>query len=155
MDGHLRSFLVDWTVSFFKNKDLLAKKIASIEKNKDGFDISIKFKDKWQYVVVEPQLNDIDTILRKFNGKDYFTIVTLNSSKNLDIVVKNWQKLASFKLLSIMFVNPVSETDKKWVIFPHTHSMVADGASLELGLKSMFGMVEPIEEGRLLEIIKG
>ena len=31
------SFLAEWTVSYLKNKDILAKRIESIEKDKNGF----------------------------------------------------------------------------------------------------------------------
>ena len=64
--------------------------------------------------------------------------------------MKSWKRLIDFKFLNIIFVNPFSGFDKKWIVFPYTHHRVCDESSLELGLKSMFDMVEPIEEKELI-----
>lgn len=149
------SFLVDWTVSFLKNKDIIAKKIEKIEKNKDEFDLYLKYKDREQYIAVAPNIYNIDAILQKINNNFYFSIVTLNSEENFKAVIKNWNRLIGFKFLNIIFVNPFSSLDKRWIVFPHTHQKICDGAFLENGLKSMFGMVEPIGEAQLLARITG
>ena len=149
------SFLVRWTLDFLKNRDILTKKIVSIENNKDGFDMHIKYKDRDQYVIVIPQLNDIGAMIGKISNDSYFTIVALNSGENFEALLKSWKKLIDFKFLNIIFVNPFSGLDKKWIVFPYTHHRVCDESSLELGLKSMFDMVEPIEEEQLISKIKG
>ena len=149
------SFLVRWTLDFLKNKDILTKKIVSIENNKDGFDMHIKYKDRDQYVIVIPQLNNIDALVRKISSDSYFTIVALNSAENFEALLKNWKRFIDFKFLNIIFVNPFSGLDKKWIVFPYTHHRVCDESSLELGLKSMFDMVDPIEEQQLVSKIKG
>jgi len=144
------SFLVNWTINFVKNKDLISKKIEKIENGKDGFDLYVRYKDREQYFIIVPDIADIDAIIQRINNNYYFSIVTLNSKENFDIVIKNWNKLISFKFLNIIFVNPFSEMDKKWIVFPHTHHKICDESSLENGLKSMFKMVEPIEEQQLI-----
>jgi len=154
MDNKSHSFLVDWTVNFLKNMDLLAKKIEKIEVGKDGFDLHIKYKDRDQHIAVVPRIEDISNLIQKINNKAYVTIVTLNSKDNFNMVVKNWSKWVGFKFLNIMFVNPFSETDKKWIIFPHTHQKISDQSSLETGLKSMFSMVEQIDEEGLAAKLK-
>ncbi|MBI2656251.1 hypothetical protein HYX03_00750, partial [Candidatus Woesearchaeota archaeon] len=78
-----------------------------------------------------------------------------NSRENFNIFIKSWHRLISFKFLNIIFVNPFSETDKKWIVFPYTHQRVCDENYLENGLKSMFEMVEPIEEEQLIAKITG
>ncbi len=143
-------FLVQWTVNFIKNKDILAKKIEHIENGKNGFDLYVKYKDREQYFIITPKIENIDSIMQRIDNNSYFSIVTLNSRENFDIVLKNWDRLIAFKFLNIIFVNPFSEMDKKWVIFPHTHHKICDEKSLENGLKSMFSMVEPIEEEQLM-----
>ena len=155
MDDKIHSYLAEWTVNFVKNKDIISRKIEGIEKNRDGFDLYVKYKDREQYVIVAPQLKDLDSIIKKISGNSYFSIVTLNSKENFDAVVKSWSRLTGFKFLYIIFVNPFSESDKKWVIFPHTHHKICDEGSLEAGLNSMFVMVEPIEENQLLAKITG
>ena len=149
------SFMAEWTENFLKNKDILTKKIVSIDRNKDGFDLFIKYKDREQYVFVIMELKNIDSIINKINNNVHFTIVTLNSKENFEILLKSWKKLIDFKFLNIMLANPFSGLDKKWIVFPHTHHKICDESSLELGLKSMFETVEQIEEGQLIAKIKG
>ena len=150
MENKLHSFLMEWLVNFVKNKDVISKKIEQIENGKDGFDLYIKYKDREHYYIIVPNLVDIDSITQRINDKFHFTIVTLNSKESFDALLKNWNKLVNFKFLSIIFVNPFSEIDKKWIIFPYTHNKISDESSLKIGLKSMFEMVEPIEEQQLI-----
>ncbi len=150
MENKSRSFLLGWTADYVKNKDMISKKIESIENGKDDFDLHVKYKDREQYFIIMPAITDIDSIIRKIINNSNFSIVTLNSKENFEIIVKNWSKLESFKLLNIIFVNPFSELDKKWVIFPYVHNKICDEKSLKIGLKSMFDMVEPIEEEQLV-----
>ena len=155
MENKSHSFLVEWTVNFVKNKDIVAKKIENIENGKNGFDLYVKYKDREQYFVIAPNIVDIYSIIQKMSNEFYFSIVTLNSKENFEIVLKNWNRLIGFKFLNIIFVNPFSELDKKWIVFPHTHHKICDESSLENGLKSMFGMVEPIEEEQLVAKLTG
>ena len=155
MENKSHSFLVEWTVQFIKNKDIVAKKIERIENGKDGFDLYVKYKDREQYFIIAPMMVNIDSIIQKLNNDFYFSIVTLNSKENFEIILKNWHKLINFKFLNIIFANPFSEMDKKWIVFPHIHQKVCDESSLKNGLKSMFAMVEPIEEKQLIAKLTG
>ncbi len=38
------SFLIEWNISYIKNKDIITKKIETVEKDKGGFDIIVKYK---------------------------------------------------------------------------------------------------------------
>jgi len=182
--------LVDWIVTYVKNRDSVAKKIESIEKDKDGFDVFVKFKGslkseisnsrrnskgisgvpekpkvflrtyessirkKEQYFIVMPFINNIDDVLTKIKEDMHFGMVTFNTKENFNVVIDNWKKLINFKHLSIYFVNPFSQLDKKWIIYPYTHSKICDEGSLKLGLKTMFEMVEPIDEEKVKTLIK-
>jgi hypothetical protein len=142
-----KEFLVEWIINHFKQRDIMSKNIESIDKNKDGFDVYVKFKDKEQFVVVMPILEGVDGTLSKFKNKDgCYSIVTFNNRKNFKELVNSWDKLVGFKLLNIFFVNPFSNLDKRWIIYPHTHDKICDKESLEKGLKAMFDMVEPLSE---------
>ena len=151
-DAH--SFLVDWTMNFIKNKDIVAKKIEKIENGKDGFDLYVKRKDREQYFIITAKIADMDSILRKINSIGNFSIVTLNSSENFEALLKNWGRLISFKFLNIIFANPFSAADKKWAVFPHTHHKICDESSLETGLKAMFDSVDTIDEQQLAEKVR-
>lgn len=154
MDNKVHSFLADWTVHFVKNKDIISKKIECVENGKRGFDLYVKYKDREQYFIIAPSIADLDSIIKRINNEAYFSIVTLNSKDNFEAVLKNWGKIVGFKFLNIIFVNPFSGLDKKWIIFPHTHHKICDESSLETGLRSLFETVEPIEEQQLTARIR-
>ncbi len=149
MENKSHAFLLEWTVNFIKNKDIISRKIEKIKNGKDGFDLYVKYKDREQYFIIAPNIIDIDSIIKRINNNAYFSLVTLNSKENFDAVLKSWSKMISFKFLNIIFVNPFSGLDKKWIVFPYTHHKISDESSLENGLKTMFAMVEPIEEEQL------
>ncbi|MAG91518.1 hypothetical protein CMO83_02480 [Candidatus Woesearchaeota archaeon] len=149
MENKSHSFLLEWTISFIKNKDIISKRIEKIERGKYGFDLYVKYKDREHYFIIAPKIVDIGPIIQKINDKSYFSLVTLNSRENFDVILKNWKRFIDFKFFSIIFTNPFSELDKKWVVFPHTHHKISDESALENGLKSMFQTVEPIGEQQL------
>ncbi|MEK6984676.1 MAG: hypothetical protein AABX33_08940 [Nanoarchaeota archaeon] len=150
MEDKCRSFLVDWAINFIKNKDVILKKIEQIENGKGGFDLYVKYRDREHYFIITPRIVDMEPIVQKLNNNFHFSIVTLSSQENFDTLLKNWDRLIGFKFLSLIFVNPFSEQDKKWIVFPYTHHKICDESSLEAGLRSMFNMVEPINEQLLI-----
>lgn len=146
----IHSYLLDWTINLIKNQDILTKKINEIKRNENDFDFSVEYKDANEtFFIVKPSIKHIDEVLEKVNKDLHFRIITLNNKDNLDIVINNWKKLIEYKFLSVYFINPFSQLDKKWIIYPHTHHKICDESSLELGLKSMFDMVEQINEEQL------
>jgi len=154
MEDKIHSQLVDWAINYLKNKDLISRKIELIEKNRDGFDFYIKFKDKEQFFVVDPVIGDIGKILSKFDPERYFGLFVLNTKHNLDILVKNWGEFVKIKNLGIYFVNPFSQLDKKWIIYPYTHNSICEQNALERGLKTMFDMVETLTEEQIKDRFK-
>ena len=145
--GKAKEFLINWIKGHIKNRDLMARSIESVEDNKNGFDVYVKHKDKEQFVIAIPIIEDINEILSKLQNKDgVYTIVTFNTHKNFKALLNNWDTLAEFSSLNMFFVNPFSNTDKRWIIYPYTHNRICDKASLSKGLKSMFDMVDPISE---------
>ena len=68
--------------------------------------------------------------------------------------MKAWNKLILIRNLSLYFVNPFSKQEKRWVINPHLHHKISDAESLELGLNSLFIMVDPITEKEVEELTK-
>jgi len=154
MESKAHSYLVDWTINYLKNKDLLVKKIELVEKNKDGFDVYIKFKDKEQFFIVKPIIESVDEALSKFDFENYFGLVVFNTAGNFDVLIKNWDKFAKFKHLCVYFVNPFSQLDRRWVIYPYTHNNICEKSALEKGLRSMFDMVEPLTEEQIKDRFK-
>ena len=146
----MHSYLLDWAINLIKNQDILTKKINEIKRNENEFDFSVKYKDENEtFFIVKTSIEHIDELLEKVDKNLHFHIITLNNKDNLDIVINNWKKLIEYKFLSVYFINPFSQLDKKWIICPHTHHKICDESSLELGLKSMFDMVKQINEEQL------
>ena len=141
------SFLVDWSIGFMENKDFIKKRIKSIKKTKDEFDFIINYKDKIKYFILKTYL--YEDLFNKIKSNEHFGVITLNNLSNIDFVVRNWKKLTDFRYLSIYFINPFSNLDKAWTLFPHVHEKICDKTSLEKGLKSMSEMIEPIEYNEL------
>ena len=135
----LETFLQDLAETYTKNRDLIVKKILSIEKNDKGF--LVKYKDKEVNFFIIPLLKGLD-FLNALKSEDYITTVVLNTTENLDFLIKNWNSLCNYKNLSLCFVNPFSTTEKKWIIHPYIHSRICDESSLKQGLRSMFETVE-------------
>lgn len=147
MSDKAKQALVDWIKNHLKNRDIMTKGIEDIKDKEQGFDVYVKFKDKEQFIIAVPIIEDLAGILSRLKDKEaYYTIITFNNRNNFKEIVSNWDKLAEFKFLNMFFINPFSNMDTRWIIYPYTHNKICDKDSLEKGLKSMFDMVEPISE---------
>jgi len=128
-----------------KHRDLVARKIVSVEEEEGG--VLVTYKDKKVLFVPALTLDDPSALTA---GKEAKTIVTLNNEGNVAFLLKHWKEASSQPNLTIMFINPFSSGDTKWVICPHIHSKIADPSSLKLGLESMSELVDPIDEKTFL-----
>lgn len=142
-------FLREWTVSYVKHRDIIAKNITNIKEEQDR--VVVKLKDKEQVFLIKPTVDD--SFIQEINKDKNIGIVMLNSKENLDFLIKNWSKLIKFEKLAIFFINPFSEPDKKWFISPYVHNKICDKDSLKLGLKTMFETVEAITEKEIMKRI--
>ncbi|MEA2037695.1 MAG: hypothetical protein U9O94_09365 [Nanoarchaeota archaeon] len=170
MEDKIHSYLVKWTMDYLKGKDAFLKNIETIEENKGGFDLYVKFKEslkseisnsyepsirkKEQSFVVKPIIEDVDEVLSRFNGEGRFGLVVFNTHGNFNVLLNKWNDFIKFKRLCIYFVNPASKLDKKWTIFPYTHNNICDSNSLERGLQTMFETVEPLIEASIKDKFK-
>lgn len=147
--------MTEWAKRYIENKDIIAKKIVSIEKTDLG--LLVKYSDRELTVISAPFIKDVDALLQKIqNIPNYRTLVVLNSPENIDLVVKNWDRFVSLGAkFNIYFVNPFSKTEKIWIICPYTHNFIADTDSLALGLKTMSENVEYVtSEEEIRKIIE-
>jgi len=142
-------FIREWTISYVKHRDMLVKSIVNIKEELDR--VIVKFKDKEQVFLIRPTADD--SVIQEINKDKNIGIVMLNSRENLDFLIKNWRKLIKFEKLTLFFINPFSEPDKKWLISPYIHNKICDKDSLKLGLKTMFETVEPITEKKIMKKI--
>jgi len=146
-----KAALTEWIIHFLKNKDLIHRKIVSIEKDRHNFDIYVKYKEKEEFFIIEPLIEDIKNILNKLKEDIHYGLVLFNNKMNLDLVIENWKSLLEFPNLTLYFVNPHSKLDKKWILRPAVHQKICEESSLKTGLKSMFAMVEPISKEEVIK----
>lgn len=143
-------FLSEWVFYYVKNRDLVERKLEKVEEYLNKSFVFAKFRDKSQVYFIECEIEDLAKTLEKVAvakkelGSDFSCLVLLNSAKNLKAVEDGWDLLSKDPKLSLLFVNPFSLLDKKWVVFPYTHSKISEPSALRQGLKSLFGGVEPI-----------
>lgn len=62
--NNVDSYLVDWSIMFLENKDMVKGEIVKIEKKESGF--VINYKDRTKYFTIAPILEDsLFNILKK------------------------------------------------------------------------------------------
>lgn len=145
----LISFMVEWFVRYLKHKDLIFKKILNIEIVEEK--ILLTLKDKEQVFIISSNIDFLE--LKNLESINNPSLVLLNSNQNFNWLIKNWSKLIGYRNLSFYFINPFSEPDNKWIIYPYTHHQITEKESLEIGLKSMFELVKPISNEEILKLI--
>ncbi len=134
-------------IHHIRNKDIVLKKIQTLTDKNTYLDVV--YKHKKQIFFIDPFLEHLEEELTLVKGEDHYTFVVFNTHENFQILLKRWAHFAEYRQLSFFFVNPLSKLDKIWIIFPYTHSMIADPESLELGLKTMFEQIEPVVKEEL------
>jgi len=139
-------YLSEWIIRFEKNKDLILKRMIDIGHNKEE-DLVIANLEKGgkQAYLIDPFLDEkqISTIFERLKGYENCSLVVYNTKDNFDVIVDNWEKFVGFKRnFSISFINPFSRTDKRWVVYPATHSLVTDDSKTKQSLKILFSNVE-------------
>jgi len=135
-------FLTEWMVLYLRNRNLITRNLLDLKCANNL--ITAKFKDKEQLFIIKPFVENF-----KFVEEQHLGIVMFNTEDNFRAFLQHWDELAKYKNLSIYFVNPFSQPDKRWVIFPYTHKKVCDDGSVKLGLRSIFETVQPITREEL------
>ncbi len=145
--GPVFDCLKEWATRYVRHRDIAANKIAEIRTA--SFGILVVNKDTTSIsCVVQPSLESFNADDGAIQGKAI--IVTLNNEDNIRAVYKMWDKLAAKKELLMLFVNPFSGLEEKWLLKPYIHGLVCDKSSLLQGLRTMAELVEPTNEGAML-----
>jgi len=145
MKEDVLAVLREWVLHYLQNKDLLTRSIVDIAKNQDGWDFVITTKTEPRYVLVLPDLAGLQPALEKAGDRNAL-IVTLNRRQNVDALVAGWPALIDHHKLTLIFVNPYSTLEKKWIIMPAVHERIIERKALKLGLDSLFQTVEEYKE---------
>jgi hypothetical protein len=132
--------IMGWGTSYIKYRDLVAGKIKDMQVEKDRLKITNK-DDSHEEVLAMPDLSKMDIAAVKLPT----VFITLNKKDNLKFLTDKWKALSAVKEISIIFINPDSQLDTKWIIRPYVHARICDDKTLKVGLKSMFEMVDEIK----------
>ncbi len=132
--------LKQWALLYVKHRDIPVKKITNIKDADYGFVIANNDGTATS-CVIQPSFKAVSSQFAKS-----VMIVTLSNEDNIKAVYGVWDALAANPVLLIVFANPFSAQEEKWVLKPFLHNKVCDRASLLQGLKAMAELVEPIDE---------
>jgi hypothetical protein len=125
-----------WLKHYLKSKDVIKREIQEIKDHKIG--LLVKYQDR-ERIFETHELMPEDLLLE--NNRTY---VTYNSRKNFEWLISKWNKLILFDDICIYFINPHSNTEHKWIIYPHGHNKITETATLKQGLKCLYDTVEPV-----------
>lgn len=129
--------LKEWTKTLLRARDAMKQEIQSIEDKGQDFVVHKTAGD--HHFLIRPQLTAVDDVAKSATGP--LGLVILNTKKNLNFVLDNWQALAAHKQLCIYFVNP--STNDKWLLYPYTHNQITEKTALRRGLEAMYAEVPP------------
>ena len=132
--------LRQWLIHYLKSKDLIKQEIVSMDEQEDK--VIVKFKNKTRIFQLFPELKS-DILL-----ENHMTIVTFNTKENYKWLLDKWNKVSSYDDVAVCFINPDSTTEHKWIIYPHTHSKIAEKGSLKQGLDALFNSVQTYSHTR-------
>ena len=127
--------LKEWTKAYVKYKDMVPRKVETIKETETGIIAKQKTREETKYICME----SIETLLP---GKvDKERVVCLNTKKNLDWLIKNWEQVKDKETVFI-FVN--LEKAESWAVNPRLHNNITDKKNLKQGLKSLFNSITEV-----------
>lgn len=134
---------ITWLEGYIRHRDAVAQEIKQIKKSDSRMEVEKEGTN--DLYIVELDLTGILDLAKKLdvNGCRVF-LVALNNTKNIDACLKEWENLKKLPNLKILFVNPVSRSETKWLISPHVHSKVSDPDNLKNGIISLSQNVDYI-----------
>jgi len=129
--------ILDWTEAYLKYKDSIQRKIKILKKFSLQNEIVCEMKDDsiHKYLCVDDLSN-----LKASDIKGY-RVSCLNSKKNLDWLISNWQELKSLDSV-FFFANPQKAVH--WSINPRIHDGITDKSSIKSGLNSLFDSIQEV-----------
>lgn len=121
--------LFEWSKHYIKFKDCMKKNILEMECKADEIHVKEKQREIIYYID-----ETITTSIKKLQNKREI-IITTNTKENFTELIKNWEKLAKQKELTIIFSHP--KNNETWSLHPYTHNNITED-KLEEGLQTLF-----------------
>lgn len=133
--------LTNWLIAYIRHRDAHACAIKDI-KVKENI-IEVNRQDVDQIYFIELDLESDPTVVQKVQrqGVNVF-LVTLNNLSNIEVCAKKWQELEAIPNLRIIFINPLSGNETRWMISPYTHSKICDRENLKNGIIALSQSVD-------------
>lgn len=127
--------ILDWTEAYLKYKDSIHRKILKMEKSGNNLVCDLKDGSHQKYLCID----DLSSLsVSDLNG---FRVSCLNTKKNLDWVIKNWQEIKVSDAV-FLFANPKKAAH--WSVNPKLHDSISDKTAIKQGLKSLFESVPEV-----------
>jgi hypothetical protein len=149
--------LKQWVIDYKKSKDIILKRIKSIDDNMSKKQINIKNIDIQKFCIIFKDNNSEDNyilenlgeftpILKEYSEKDFICISIPNYKNNIKILIEEWKLFNKYPNLTIIFINENSLNEKRWLIKPYVHERICDNSSLKLGIESVSSNVDLINK---------
>lgn len=133
--------MLDWFVEYRKYRDLMFRKINSIESLDFIVKISLK-NGTSEFAKAFDNIIDSFVYLKNFSESDVISCIVENKKISVKCLIDNWSKFIKYKNLTILFVNQDSLLEKKWIIKPYVHDRITEKSSLKIGINSMASNVD-------------
>ncbi len=143
--GEVFNCLLEWAERYARYRDI-SRKIIEIKGADFGFE-ALNNDGTFSLWVISPSLKQFKEEL--VAGKKAIFVVSLSNNENIRYLEKEWDSFAANQGMVLIFVNPFSAAEEKWLVKPSLHNRVSEKASLLQGLRAMAELVEPIDEAAL------
>ncbi len=144
-------YLLAWLEEFLKNRDLVHKRIARMERS--GKELHVERKDGTCIVYIPAPVLDVRD-LAKAARHHPVGIVTFNTSANVAFLKRRWEAVVDLgRHTQVIFINPVSAQETRWIIFPATQAMLTKGKTLLAGIDAIRATVDEIAEKDIEKLV--
>jgi hypothetical protein len=129
------SSLLGWAKDYIMHRDLIHKKIKEIINQNNSF--KIIYKDgsiAMLYACAE--------LKRCHAVGENAIFVVYNTKDNVEYLIESFYNFAKNKDLTLIFYNPHSNQQKKWLIKPWVHARIIEAEHLRQGIMSLFKSVD-------------
>ena len=131
--------LKDWLQEYIKNKDAFTKNIKEIKEGPNSFLVIHTDKEIHYKIIPEgATAKELEDLLKE----KYVVLVFLNTKENFETIMQIWDLFKEKQGLTLIFANPHSSLEKKWIIHPYTHDKITEKQALKRGLKTLFKTVD-------------
>ena len=148
----LTTHLLQWMERYLRNKDLVHKRIKTLEVQGDT--LTVAYADHTHQFRILTTLPAAQEATAPLTDAAHCSIVTYHTMENFNALIRDWEHYAKFKRhFSLYFVNPFSRQDKLWVLYPASHHAISEDSNRKAGLNSIASVVDTTSLDELSTIL--